>query len=152
MELRSPTEQLSRARIVVGVDGSPASIEALRWACAQARLTGGYVEAITAWQYPPSYGDWPCSLSYDEYEAQTGKDLERIVHEVLADAPAVEVRRTVGDGNAARVLLDAARGAQLLVVGNRGHNGFTEALLGSVGQHCVHHATCPVVIVRPRTV
>jgi nucleotide-binding universal stress UspA family protein len=53
-----------------------------------------------------------------------------------------------GEGPAARVLIDAACDAQLLVVGNRGHAGFTEALLGSVGQYCVHHSNCPVVIVR----
>ena len=54
----------------------------------------------------------------------------------------------VREGNAAQVLLDAAQGADLLVVGSRGHGGFTEALLGSVSQHCVHHAQCPIVIVR----
>jgi nucleotide-binding universal stress UspA family protein len=60
-------------------------------------------------------------------------------------------RATVRQGNAAQVLLDDAKGAELLVVGSRGHGGFTEALLGSVGQHCVHHATCPVVVIRDGT-
>jgi nucleotide-binding universal stress UspA family protein len=93
-------------RIVVGVDGSDSSKEALAWAVRQAALTGAVVDAVTAWQIP----------SY----------------------------------NAARALLDAAKGAGLLVVGSRGHAGFTEALLGSVGQYCVHHAECPVVVVPHR--
>jgi nucleotide-binding universal stress UspA family protein len=58
------------------------------------------------------------------------------------------VRARVVEGNAAQVLLDASDGADLLVVGSRGHGGFTEALLGSVSQHCVHHARCPVVVIR----
>jgi nucleotide-binding universal stress UspA family protein len=58
------------------------------------------------------------------------------------------VRALIVEGNAAQVLLDASDGADLLVVGSRGHGGFTEALLGSVSQHCVHHAHCPVVVIR----
>ncbi|MFD0330829.1 universal stress protein [Streptacidiphilus monticola] len=53
-------------------------------------------------------------------------------------------------GNAAGALLDAAEGAELLVVGNRGHGGFARALLGSVSQHCTQQATCPVLVVRPQ--
>ena len=60
----------------------------------------------------------------------------------------VEIRSVVIQENPARALLDTAKGADLLVVGSRGHGGFAEALLGSTGQHCVHHATCPVVIIR----
>ena len=62
------------------------------------------------------------------------------------------ITQKVVEGNAARVLLDASAGADLLVVGSRGHGGFVEALLGSVGQHCVHHATCPVVVIRDSAV
>ena len=66
----------------------------------------------------------------------------------LAGEEPLEIRYKVAQGNAARVLLDAAAGADLLVVGSRGHGGFAEALLGSIGQHAVHHATCPVVVIR----
>ena len=67
----------------------------------------------------------------------------------MADlALGVDIRPVVVEDNPARALLDAAKGADLLVVGSRGHGGFTEALLGSVGQHCVHHAECPVVVIR----
>jgi nucleotide-binding universal stress UspA family protein len=65
-----------------------------------------------------------------------------------AEASNVKVSSMVCEGNAAQVLLQAAHGADLLVVGSRGHGGFAEALLGSVSQHCVHHAQCPIVIVR----
>ena len=58
------------------------------------------------------------------------------------------MRARVVEGNPAQVLLDASDGADLLVVGSRGHGGFAEALLGSVSQHCVHHAHCPVVVIR----
>jgi nucleotide-binding universal stress UspA family protein len=83
-------------------------------------------------------------------------NYEEIAAKVIADTIAefrgqdnqVDIISRVVEGNAAQALLDASAGAELLVVGSRGHGGFFEALLGSVGQHCVHHATCPVVIIR----
>ncbi|MER7306801.1 universal stress protein [Streptomyces griseoluteus] len=145
-------------RIVVGVDGSESSKQALRWALRQAEVTGSVLEAVTAWEYPQLYGSlgWMPPLSEEEV------DFERIAHQVLLDAvkevagpePSVEMRTTVAFGPPTSVLLEASKGASLLVLGSRGHGGFTEALLGSVGQHCTHHATCPVVIIRgaPETV
>jgi nucleotide-binding universal stress UspA family protein len=64
---------------------------------------------------------------------------------------AAEIHPHVVEGNPAQALLDLAKGADLVVVGSRGHGGFTGALLGSVSQHVVHHAPCPVVVVRGRT-
>ncbi len=106
------------------------------------------MQAVIAWEFPATYG-YPVP-------APPGIDYREIAAEVLADAigevsgpgEPVKIRSTVAEGNAARVLLDASAGAELLVVGSRGRGGFTEALLGSVGQHCVHHATCPVVVIR----
>ncbi len=72
---------------------------------------------------------------------------EAIAATVDPDGP-VKVSSVVREGNAAQVLLEASRGAELLVVGSRGHGGLTEALLGSVSQACAHHARCPVVIIR----
>jgi nucleotide-binding universal stress UspA family protein len=117
-------------------------------AASQARLTGAAVDAVIAWEFPATYG-YPVPAPPDV-------DFQQIAAEVLADAIAgvsspaerVTITSKVVEGYAARVLLDASAGADLLVVGNRGHGGFAEALLGSVGQHCVHHATCPVVVVR----
>ncbi|GAA4990113.1 hypothetical protein GCM10025734_16780 [Kitasatospora paranensis] len=83
-------------------------------------------------------------------EAETAR--ERFAGElrrVLAEAPSVEVRERLVRGNAADVLLAAAEGADLLVVGSRGRGTFARALLGSVSQRCAMHAPCPVVIVRP---
>ena len=83
-----------------------------------------------------------------EFEAFFTRDLSDSIAEVLNPASQVKVNTTVRQGNAVQVLLDAAEGADLLVVGSRGHGGFVEALLGSVAQHCVHYATCPVVVIR----
>jgi nucleotide-binding universal stress UspA family protein len=135
------------AGIVVGVDGSASSKAALRWAVRQARLTGAGVEAVTAWQLPTYYG-WEWLPDDTDVEGIARSMLEEVIAEIAGQDPSVTIKPVVRQGNAARVLLDAAKDADLLVVGSRGHGGFTEALLGSVGQHCVHHAPCPVVVVR----
>jgi nucleotide-binding universal stress UspA family protein len=70
------------------------------------------------------------------------------IAEVSSPDEPVKIRSMVAEGNPAQVLLDASAGAETLVVGSRGHGGFTEALLGSVSQHLVHHATCPVEVIR----
>jgi nucleotide-binding universal stress UspA family protein len=139
------------SRIVVGVDGSASSKAALRWAITQAELTGASVEAITGWHYPVTVGSaWApvAGLADTDFEQIAVRLLSQAVAEVTDPASKVDVSTTVRQGNAAQVLLDASKDADLLVVGSRGHGGFAEALLGSVSQHCVHHATCPVVIIR----
>ncbi|MFF5958367.1 universal stress protein [Streptomyces luteogriseus] len=137
----------SAPRIVVGVDGSEPSKAALRWAAEQAELTGGVVDAVYAWELPPS---WPPreSKTGGHQEEQAREHLGQVIDEVLGPERSVEVRPRSAQGHPAAVLLEAAAGAPLLVVGNRGHGGFAGALLGSVGQHCVQHAPCPVVVVR----
>jgi nucleotide-binding universal stress UspA family protein len=135
-------------RIVVGVDGSPSSKAALAWAIRQAGLTGAVVEAAIAWRYPGLYG-YPAPIADDaDYEALATKVVSDAIAEVAGTAGAVEIRPRVMEGNAAEELLGASAGAELLVVGSRGHGGFVEALLGSVSQHMVHHALCPVVVIR----
>jgi nucleotide-binding universal stress UspA family protein len=139
-------------RIVVGVDGSDSSRTALRWAVRQAELTGASVEAVIAWHYPVMVGGYawaPVSeIPTTDFEEIATKTLaETIADSVDPDSP-VQVGTFVGEGNPAQVLLDAAAGAELLVVGSRGHGGFASALLGSVSQHCAHHAPCPVLIIR----
>jgi nucleotide-binding universal stress UspA family protein len=139
-------------RIVVGIDGSPASLRALAWAVRQAELTGGLVDAVTAWHYPVVIGGMPYAplgvLDEAEFGRFAATTLGNAISAVVGKDAPVKISSTVREGNAAEVLLDAADGADLLVVGSRGHGGFTEALLGSVSQHCVHHAPCPVVIIR----
>ncbi len=140
-------------RIVVGVDGSPSSRTALRWAVRQAELTGAVLEAVIVWQYPVNLGTYGWApVSMQEQATDLGEVAEKTLTEAINAAvdprSDVIVRRRVVQGNPAQVLLDAAKNADLLVVGSRGHGGFTAALLGSVSQHCVHHARCPVVVIR----
>jgi nucleotide-binding universal stress UspA family protein len=137
----------SQQRIVVGVDGSEPSKEALRWALSQARLVGASLDAVTAWRYPASYGLAAVSGDLD-LEDEAKKALSQSLAEVGGDASGVEVRQVIGEGPPAEVLLDVAKGADLLVVGSRGHGGFASAVLGSVSLACVLHATCPVLVFR----
>jgi nucleotide-binding universal stress UspA family protein len=138
------TEQ--QRRIVVGIDGSPASLHALEWAVRQGSLTGAVVEAVTAWHFPAAYGGYPIVAESDwQANAQIIQDLA--VKEALGEEATSLVRR-VAQGHPVRVLLDAAAGADMLVVGSRGHGGFTGMLLGSVSEHVVAHAPCAVVVVK----
>jgi nucleotide-binding universal stress UspA family protein len=138
-------------RIVAGVDGSPPSINALRWATRQAELTGATIDAIIAWEFPMAAGGvgWaPVSRIDDtDYSELAAKALSAAVEQVNPPR-SVTVHQVVVEGNPAQVLLDSARDADLLVVGNRGHGGFADALIGSVSVRCLHHANCPVVVVR----
>jgi nucleotide-binding universal stress UspA family protein len=146
--------------IVVGVDGSPPSVEALGWAVRQAELTGGAVDAVIAWQFPFAAGGlgWAPAggPDYTDYAGLAARSLRACVAAV-SPPPGVQVRELVLAGNPGQVLLDLAKDADLLVVGHRGHGGFTQALIGSVSARCAHHATCPVVVIggagrhRPRT-
>ncbi|WP_280696055.1 universal stress protein [Kitasatospora sp. GP82] len=139
----------SAARIVVGVDGSPPSYAALRWAVGQAELTGATVDAVAAWEPVALYG-WSAPVVDSTFDEDVARQaLGRELRDVLgADRP-VEVREHLVLGNPAQVLLDAAAGAELLVVGSRGRGTFARTVLGSVSQQCALHAPCPVVIVRP---
>jgi nucleotide-binding universal stress UspA family protein len=140
-------------RIVVGVDGSPISKAALRWAIHQAELTGSTVDAVLAWEYPAAiagFGWAPVPMTDDvAFGTLAEKTLAETVSEVAGPDPAATLSPVVVNGYPAAVLLHAAEGADLLVVGSRGHSEFTDALLGSVSQNCAHHAKCPVVIIRP---
>jgi nucleotide-binding universal stress UspA family protein len=136
-------------RIVVGVDGSPSSIEALEWAYGQAILTGGAIEAVCAWHYPNTYG--AAVPDNADYRALAEEAVAKAIAEARnADQAygAVPIRPVVVKAQPARALLEQAKGATLLVIGFRGHGGLSEVLLGSVSQHVLHHAPCPVVIIR----
>jgi len=140
-------ENAGQRRIVVGVDGSVPSKAALSWAVEQGRLTGAVVEAVIAWEFPATYG-YPVPVSDVNWEQLARQAVSEAICDVSEGTAPVKVTYKVVEGNAAQVLLEESVGADLLVVGNRGHGGFVEALLGSTGQHCVHHATCPVVVIR----
>lgn len=135
-------------RIVVGIDGSEGSKTALRWAIGQAALTGASLDAVATWQEPVmtgySYG-WQPALDFAEI---TDRVLSGTVAAVSAEvAPDVVVHTRTIQGHAAQVLPEVATGARMLVVGSRGHGTFAGLMLGSVSQHCVQHAPCPVVVV-----
>ncbi len=135
------------AVIVVGIDGSEPSKEALRWAATQAGLTGARLRVVLSWELPSAayLTPLPAGLDLDKDAHQV---LDQEVDEVLGTDPAISVERVVVEGHPAPVLLEMSKDADLLVVGSRGHGQFAGMLLGSVSEHCVSHAACPVVVVR----
>lgn len=137
-------------RIVVGVDGSPASRAALRWAVDEARRRAATVEAVAAWHVPmanltPSLGEFTAV----QFEQSADKHLRQVLDEEgLLDATEPTVVEVTVEGAPALALCEAAEGADLLVVGSRGLGAFKGMVLGSVSLHCVSHAPCDVVVVR----
>jgi nucleotide-binding universal stress UspA family protein len=137
--------------VVVGIDGSPESVAALSWAGRYAAATGATVRAVRIWHFPtaagmPPQGKAPVEVT-EEIEEHMRADLtDAIAKANLAPSVPVEIRTAYG--HPAQVLIEESRRASLLVVGHRGHGGFTEMLTGSVAMHCVSHAACPVVVVR----
>lgn len=138
-------------RVVVGVDGSEASYEALRWAVRHARLIRATVEAVAAYDVPGAAGWSAPAVDADLDEEQAKKDLVDELRTVLVQTVDVPLTSHVVRGNAAEVLIGASAYAELLVVGNRGRGGFARLLLGSVSLQCAQHASCPVVIIREGT-
>ena len=135
--------------VVVGVDGSPESVAALKWAAAYGAATGARLRAVMAWHYPAAAGTAPVGVApaaiSEEVRQQMIETLAKAVAEAAADA---EIEQQIGYGHPAQVLIDQSADADLLVVGNRGHGAFTGMMVGSVSIHCVTHAHCPVVVVR----
>src|SRR3954469_5928226 len=131
--------------VVVGTDGSPEASKAVAWAADYARRTNGTLEVVTTWTWPMTYGVPAGIPNYDpEVDAQVL--VEKAVAEL--DLPSDRVYTAVINGTAAQALCGRAEEADLLVVGSRGHGGFVGLVLGSVSSYCVHHAHCPVVVVR----
>lgn len=139
------------ARIVVGVDGSEGSVEALRWAGEEAPLRSDSICALYAWTYPVFLGAPMETIGPMPSREELVEEGERILEEAIAAAfpggADVEIAREVVEDPPARALVRASRDADLLVVGSRGHGGFRELLLGSVSHQCVLHSSCPVVII-----
>lgn len=142
---------LLMGRIVVGMDGSASSKEALVWAVDEAERRGDVIEVVLVWDNP--YRDmWLPSIAPGQNPlAHFRVALDRTVSAVLGEHPVVKVETAVVEGHAAQVLVDRARGADLLVVGSRGHGAFSAAFLGSVSFNCAAHSPCPVVVVRGPT-
>lgn len=151
--VRTPTPQTSEVnmeQIIVGVDGSQPSREALRWAAREAQLRQASLQVLMTWHTPYVAGYPYVGPAFEPavFEQDARKTLDELVDEVdTTGIPQVERILTMGD--AAVTLLTASKDADLLVVGSRGLGGFTGLLLGSVSHHLAHHATCPLVILPP---
>ncbi len=135
--------------IVVGVDGSAGSIEALRWAGTEADLRDAKIRAVSAWEFPYMYGEGVVALSLDMLETETKARLDETIKKAIEDpAKAAQVEQVVVCGHPSGVLETESKTADMLVVGARGHGGFLGLLLGSVSDQIAKHAHCPVVVVR----
>ncbi|WP_079406778.1 universal stress protein [Streptomyces sp. 3211] len=145
------SERTIEPLIVVGVDGSNHSKEALRWAVAQAAMTGGRVHAVMAWEWnrnPFAIGPTAAEAEAVTAEEAARRKLADTVAAAVGTSPGVPVFRRVEQGSPAQVLVDASKEADLTVVGTRGYGGFKGALLGSVSQQVVQYSAGTVVIVR----
>jgi nucleotide-binding universal stress UspA family protein len=140
------TARSPEPRIVVGVDGSEQSKQALRWAARLAEVFGARIDVIGAWQIPAATG-WTVATNDWNPQEDTEKLLVAVVDEVFGTQRPRDLLAVAREGNAAHVLIEASRKATLVVVGSRGHGGFAGLLLGAVSAHVAEHAHCPVVVV-----
>ena len=138
--------------VLVGVDGSPESGAALRYAVAEANRRGARLRVVST--YFPEYSvhgrTHPLTASEGAIEDDLEKQTRRMVEDALAGDSPPPVEIVVAAGPAAGVLIDQSAEVDVLVLGHRGRGGFASMLLGSVGLQCVQHARCPVIVVRPR--
>lgn len=138
-------DQSSNDRVVVGIDGSEMSREALRWALEQARRTGSEVTALMSWELPHSVWIYLNPTSTEEtYEREAEEVMDRVLKEVAGEYRDVTVHKVMASQPAGPSLVAAAEGASLLVVGSHHRGGH----LGSAASYCVHHAPCPVLVFR----
>jgi nucleotide-binding universal stress UspA family protein len=144
------TEQGPAAPVVVGIDGSVRSVDALRWAVHMARLSGADVHAITGWEVPITIMLVPTYTEAD-YAREARGVLDRAVAEVQETEPDITIEKHLIQQRPALALMEWAEGAQLLVIGGHCRGELAGMHLGSVASYCVHHAPCPVVVVRGRT-
>jgi nucleotide-binding universal stress UspA family protein len=136
-------------RIVVGIDGSKTAGHALRWAVQEACLRGAALEVVHAWHVPYVGGSLynPAAFDPGMFEVAARATLDAACDGVDIAGLAQPPTRVLTSGGAASAILEAAKGADLVVMGSRGLGGFAGLLLGSVTHQVAHHASCPVVIV-----
>lgn len=130
-------------RVVVGIDGSKQSLQALQWAGFLAGCSSCIVEVVTVRPARAAFGL--------KGELDPHRHAEEAVQEVFGTERPEGLRVTVREGGAAEVLLERSADARMLVVGSRGRGGFTGLLMGSVSTECAQHATCPVMVVHGST-
>jgi nucleotide-binding universal stress UspA family protein len=135
-------------RIVVGFDGSQSSLDALAWAVRQTALTGATLEVVMTWEWPTSYG-WAVPIPDDfDPEQDVRKVLDAAIADVTAEHPDIRVEGRLVSGHPSPALVEASKGADVLVVGSRGHGEFVGMMVGSVSEYCVTNAHCPVLVHR----
>lgn len=142
--------------IVVGFDGSKNSQNALKWAMDEAKLRSGRILLVTVWSKPPL--SWfPAVLETAAGEIVAEESPQQIAEKVQADAlttteseGVAATGQIVHSDSAASAIIKAARDADLVVVGARGHGGFPGLDLGSAATQIITHAPCPVLVVRPK--
>jgi nucleotide-binding universal stress UspA family protein len=145
----SATDPAAKARIVVGVDDSQPARHALQWAQFMAVALNAEIEAIAAWEITAVEAEeWSDDM---KPENETAAQLHTIVTEALGARPQVPIREIIARGPAADELIHASEGARMLVVGNRGHRGLHELLMGSVSSKSATHAHCPVLTIHGDT-
>jgi nucleotide-binding universal stress UspA family protein len=149
--IRVVDEQVHGPRVVVGVDGSPGARAALLFALHDAARRGVPVEAVVAYAEPDHWMDLYVLgvTATDQIKSAAVERARSLVAEALSEGPQSppEIRVRAQLGSAADALVQASHDAELLVVGSRGHGGFTSMLLGSTSMQCVLHALCPVTVV-----
>jgi len=131
-------------RVVVGVDGSAASVDALRRGVRIAEALNGTLEAVTTWRFQTSG-------VFEDVESAAEGDAQSILGEaagsVFGGHPPVWFSSAARQGKADQVLIEQSRGAEMLIVGSRGHGGVAGVLLGSVSARCAERAHCPVLVI-----
>lgn len=131
--------------ILLGFDGSPDAMAAARWAAHEARLRNASIHLLHTYDYP--YLERLDRQAQDVLAAEANATAERGRESITGEAPEITIDVTVKVGQPAPELIAAAADADLVVLGRRGHKPLHRLLLGSVANKCLHHATCPVVIV-----
>lgn len=140
------SEATGTRTILVGVDGSDASVEALRQAGTLAAPLAAKVVALACWEFPPVY-DGYVAMGIDDFDVRAGEILQETVVKAFGENPPASLETRLMQGNPRRTLIDQSRSADMLVLGRRGHGGFGGLLLGSVSSALVAHAHCPVLVV-----
>ena len=140
------TPESASVRIVVGVDGSANSVQALRVAESIATALKARVEAIACWDYPSIWAE-PLALGPEDLEADAKKALSEGLAAAFGATTPANVDSKLLHAPARPSLIEASKDAAMLVVGRRGRGGFAGLLVGSVSSACISHALCPVLVV-----
>ncbi len=134
------------AKIVVGVDGSDASVQALRFAAQLAPALDARIHAVACWDFPQMYAGY-VPPDFEAFQAAAAKTLAESLDKAFGPDAPEDISQELIRGPAPAKLVEAGAGAAMLVVGRRGHGGFRGMHLGSVSSACVSHADCPVLVV-----